>query len=83
MKWKFTVFNVFRPDTTDRRPVVCHLLPGLNVFVVDAVTKVIDDGNPGQDAVLAAEADTHHLTIHSDNTSRATSHEHFLNTYQY
>ena len=61
------MFNVFGSDTTDGGSVVSDFLPGLDVLVVDAVAKVVDDGNPGQDAVLAAVTHTHHLTIHAYN----------------
>ena len=61
-----TVFNIFGSDTTDGGSVVGDFLPRLDILVVDAVAKVVHDGNSGQDAVLATITHTHHLTIHAD-----------------
>lgn len=60
-----TVFDVLWPDAADSCPVVCHLLCGLDVFVVDALPKLVDKGDPGYDAVLSIWPHTHHLTVHS------------------
>lgn len=55
---------VLRPDATDSCPVVCHLLRGLDILVIHTLAKLVDDGHPSQDAVLALGANPHHLTVH-------------------
>lgn len=55
---------ILRPDATDSCPVVCHLLRGLDILVINTLAKLVDDGHPSQDAVLALGAHPHHLTVH-------------------
>ena len=57
-------------------PVVYHGLCGPDKLVIDAVTILVDDGDASQDAVLAARAHTHHLTIHGHHLRQAAKTQH-------
>lgn len=69
-----TVFNVFRSDSTDSCSVVRHPLCGFDEFVIDAFSKLVDEGHASQDAVLPIRTDSHHLTIDSYNLGDANIH---------
>lgn len=66
-----TIFDILWSDAADGCPVVCHLLCGLHVFVIDAFPKLVHDGHASQDAVLSVGADTHHLAINGHGSGEA------------
>lgn len=68
---RLTVFDVLWSDATDGCPVVCHLLCGFHVFVIDAFPKVVHEGHASQDAVLSVRTDSHHLAIDGHGSGEA------------
>lgn len=70
LSW-LTVFDVLWSDATDGCPVVCHLLCGFHVFVIDAFPKLIHEGHASQDAVLSIRTDSHHLAINGHGSGEA------------
>ena len=67
-----TILQVSWLNAAVLRAVVDHGVDGLDVLVVEYVAMVVDDGAPGQHAVLAVLAPpAHHLTVHSNTAPRS------------
>lgn len=70
LSW-LTIFDVLWSDATDGCPVVCHLLCGFHIFVIDAFPKLVHEGHASQDAVLSIRTDSHHLAINGHGSGEA------------
>lgn len=68
---QLTISDVLLSDATDSCPVVCHLLCGFHILVIDAFPKLIHEGNASQDAVLSVRANSHHLAINGHGSGEA------------
>lgn len=66
-----TVLDVLRSDAAHGCPVVCHLLRGFHVLVVDALPKLVHEGHASQDAVLSIGTHSHHLTVNGHGSGDA------------
>lgn len=66
-----TIFDIRWPNAADGCPVVCHALCRLHKLVVDAFSKLIDQGHASQDAVLSIVTHSHHLAVNSHNFGNA------------
>lgn len=58
-----TIFDIRWSNAADGRPVVRHPLCGLHKLVVDAFSKLVDEGHASQDAVLSIVTHSHHLAV--------------------
>lgn len=63
-----TLFYVFRSDAANFSPVVCDLLCGFDVFIINAFAEPVDQRDSRHDAVHSVKADAHHLAVHSNST---------------
>lgn len=66
-----TIFDVLWSDAADSCPVVCYLLCGLHIFVIDALPKLVHNWHTCQDAVLSVRTNSHHLTVNGHCLSEA------------
>lgn len=69
--FRLTIFDIRWPNATDSCPVVRHTLRGLHKLVVDAFSKLVDQGHASQDAVLSIVTHSHHLAVYGHDFGNA------------